>query len=74
MRRRNCVVVIELALPRGAQARLRAKEIIDVVGLAPMSDRRASELIVAGLAASFPDDPVISEELMRSGYGAGSLD
>jgi 3'(2'), 5'-bisphosphate nucleotidase len=28
-----------------------------------IADRRASELIVAGLAASFPDDPVISEEL-----------
>lgn len=27
------------------------------------ADRRASELIVAGLAASFPDDPIISEEL-----------
>ena len=27
------------------------------------ADRRASEMIVAGLAASFPDDPVISEEL-----------
>ena len=28
-----------------------------------IADRRASELIVAGLAASFPDDPIISEEL-----------
>jgi 3'(2'), 5'-bisphosphate nucleotidase len=28
-----------------------------------VADRRASELIVAGLAASFPDDPIISEEL-----------
>jgi 3'(2'), 5'-bisphosphate nucleotidase len=27
------------------------------------ADRRASELIVAGLAASFPADPIISEEL-----------
>ncbi|HEX2688353.1 MAG TPA: 3'(2'),5'-bisphosphate nucleotidase CysQ [Kofleriaceae bacterium] len=27
------------------------------------ADHRASELIVAGLAASFPDDPIISEEL-----------
>ncbi len=27
------------------------------------ADRRASELIVAGLAASFPDDAIISEEL-----------
>lgn len=27
------------------------------------ADRRASELIVAGLAASFPDDPIISEEM-----------
>jgi len=28
-----------------------------------VADRRASELIVAGLEAAFPDDPVISEEL-----------
>jgi 3'(2'), 5'-bisphosphate nucleotidase len=28
-----------------------------------VADRRASELIVAGLRAAFPDDPVISEEL-----------
>ena len=28
-----------------------------------VADRRASEMIVAGLAESFPDDPVISEEL-----------
>ncbi|HLL20811.1 MAG TPA: 3'(2'),5'-bisphosphate nucleotidase CysQ [Kofleriaceae bacterium] len=28
-----------------------------------IADRRASEIIVAGLAAAFPDDPVISEEL-----------
>jgi 3'(2'),5'-bisphosphate nucleotidase len=28
-----------------------------------IADRRASELIVAGLAAAFPDDPVVSEEL-----------
>ena len=28
-----------------------------------VADRRASELIVSGLAASFPDDPIISEEL-----------
>jgi 3'(2'), 5'-bisphosphate nucleotidase len=28
-----------------------------------VADRRASELIVAGLAASFPADPIISEEL-----------
>lgn len=27
-----------------------------------VADRRASELILAGLAAAFPDDPVISEE------------
>jgi 3'(2'), 5'-bisphosphate nucleotidase len=27
-----------------------------------IADRRASELIIAGLAASFPDDPIISEE------------
>lgn len=28
-----------------------------------IADRRASELIVAGLTAAFPDDPLISEEL-----------
>ncbi len=28
------------------------------------ADRRASEMIVAGLAASFPGDPIISEELV----------
>ncbi len=29
-----------------------------------VADRRASELIVSGISASFPDDPIISEELL----------
>jgi 3'(2'), 5'-bisphosphate nucleotidase len=40
-----------------------------------VADRRASELIVAGLAASFPADPVISEELPPApgAFGASRL-
>jgi 3'(2'), 5'-bisphosphate nucleotidase len=36
------------------------------------ADRRASELIVAGLAASFPDDPIISEELVPAPGALGA--
>jgi 3'(2'), 5'-bisphosphate nucleotidase len=36
------------------------------------ADRRASELIVAGLAASFPADPIISEELTPAPGALGS--
>jgi 3'(2'), 5'-bisphosphate nucleotidase len=36
------------------------------------ADRRASELIVAGLAASFPHDPIISEELAPAPGALGS--
>jgi 3'(2'), 5'-bisphosphate nucleotidase len=37
-----------------------------------MADRRASEIIVAGLAASFPDDPIISEELVPAPGALGA--
>jgi 3'(2'),5'-bisphosphate nucleotidase len=37
-----------------------------------IADRRASELIVAGLAAAFPGDPVISEELPPAPGAFGS--
>jgi 3'(2'), 5'-bisphosphate nucleotidase len=37
-----------------------------------VADRRASELIVAGLAASFPDDPIISEELVPAPGALGA--
>lgn len=37
-----------------------------------IADRRASELIVAGLAASFPGDPIISEELVPAPGAFGS--
>lgn len=36
------------------------------------ADRRASELIVAGLAASFPGDPIISEELVPAPGALGA--
>jgi 3'(2'), 5'-bisphosphate nucleotidase len=40
-----------------------------------VADRRASELIVTGLAAAFPDDPIISEELAPApgAFGAPRL-
>jgi 3'(2'), 5'-bisphosphate nucleotidase len=37
-----------------------------------VADRHASELIVAGLADSFPDDPIISEELAPAPGALGS--
>ena len=37
-----------------------------------VADRLASELIVSGLAASFPDDPIISEELVPAPGALGS--
>jgi 3'(2'), 5'-bisphosphate nucleotidase len=37
-----------------------------------VADRRASEIIVAGLAASFPEDPIISEELTPAPGALGS--
>jgi 3'(2'), 5'-bisphosphate nucleotidase len=46
------------ALQQGIEVEMKAGD--EPVTIA---DRRASEIIVAGLAAAFPDDPVISEEL-----------
>lgn len=59
---------IELARQAGAQAAAMQRGELHVEmkpGDEPvtMADRRASELIVAGLAERFPADPVISEEL-----------
>jgi 3'(2'), 5'-bisphosphate nucleotidase len=66
---RELARAIELARIAGAEAlRMQRGEL--VVEMKPgdepvtAADRRASELIVAGLAASFPDDPIISEELV----------
>ena len=65
---RELARAIELARIAGTEAmRMQRGEL--VVEMKPgdepvtAADRRASELIVAGLAASFPDDPIISEEL-----------
>src|SRR5689334_17373552 len=59
-----------LELAREAGALVRSLQSGDLgVELKPgdepvsVADRRASELIVAGLRAAFPDDPIISEEL-----------
>jgi 3'(2'), 5'-bisphosphate nucleotidase len=59
---------IELARVAGAEALRMQRGELQVEmkpGDEPVTaaDRRASELIVAGLASSFPDDPIISEEL-----------
>jgi 3'(2'), 5'-bisphosphate nucleotidase len=59
---------LELAQRAGELVRALQRGELDVelkAGDEPVSiaDRRASELIVAGLAAAFPGDPVISEEL-----------
>ncbi|HEX8107334.1 MAG TPA: 3'(2'),5'-bisphosphate nucleotidase CysQ [Kofleriaceae bacterium] len=65
---RELARAIELARQAGAEAaRMQRGEL--QVEMKPgdepvtVADRRASELIVAGLAASFPGDPIISEEL-----------
>ncbi len=61
------VCAFELARKAGAEVRVLQKDI--EVEMKPgdepvtAADRRASEIIVAGLASAFPDDPVISEEL-----------
>jgi 3'(2'), 5'-bisphosphate nucleotidase len=65
---RELARAIELARLAGAEvARMQRGELgIEMKpGDEPVTvaDRRASELILAGLAESFPDDPVISEEL-----------
>lgn len=65
---RELARALELARIAGTEVmRLRRGEI--EVEMKPgdepvtVADRRASEMIVAGLAASFPTDPIISEEL-----------
>jgi len=65
---KELAAAIELALAAGAEVmKLRGGDI--GVEMKPgdepvtIADRRASELIVGGLHARFPDDPVISEEL-----------
>jgi 3'(2'), 5'-bisphosphate nucleotidase len=65
---RELARAIELARQAGAEAaRMQRGEL--QVEMKPgdepvtVADRRASELIVDGLAASFPGDPIISEEL-----------
>jgi 3'(2'), 5'-bisphosphate nucleotidase len=65
---RELARAIELARIAGAEAmRMQRGEL--GVEMKPgdepvtLADRRASELIVAGLAESFPGDPIISEEL-----------
>jgi 3'(2'), 5'-bisphosphate nucleotidase len=65
---RELVTALELARAAGAVVmKLRNGELD--VELKPgdepvtIADRRSSELIVAGLRAAFPDDPLISEEL-----------
>ncbi|HWU86078.1 MAG TPA: 3'(2'),5'-bisphosphate nucleotidase CysQ [Kofleriaceae bacterium] len=62
------VRALELARRAGDEVRRLQRGELGVelkAGDEPVSiaDRRASELIVAGLAAAFPGDPVISEEL-----------
>lgn len=68
---RELVCAIALARTAGTEVvRLRTGDL--VVDMKPgdepvtVADRRASEIIVAGLASAFPDDPVISEELPSS--------
>jgi 3'(2'), 5'-bisphosphate nucleotidase len=65
---RELARAIELARIAGAEAARMQRGELGVEmkpGDEPVTaaDRRASELIVAGLAESFPDDPIISEEL-----------
>jgi 3'(2'), 5'-bisphosphate nucleotidase len=68
---------VELARLAGAQVlRMQRGEL--AVEMKPgdepvtAADRAASELIVAGLAARFPDDPIISEELPPASGALGS--
>jgi len=74
---RELARAIELARLAGAEvARMQRGEL--GVEMKPgnepvtIADRRASELIVAGLAESFPADPVISEELLPAPGALGS--
>lgn len=70
---------IALALARQAGALVRGMQGGDLgVELKPgnepvsVADRLASELIVAGLAAAFPEDPLISEELPPAPAAVGA--
>lgn len=74
---RELARAIELARTAGAEvAQMQRGEL--GVELKPgnepvtVADRRASDLIVAGLAESFPDDPIISEELPPAPGALGS--
>jgi 3'(2'), 5'-bisphosphate nucleotidase len=75
---RELVTAIELARAAGALVmRVRDGGDLDVemkTGNEPVTiaDKRASELIVAGIAAAFPGDPVISEELAPAPGAMGS--
>jgi 3'(2'), 5'-bisphosphate nucleotidase len=65
---RELARAIELGRAAGAEVARMQRGALDVEmksGNEPVTvaDRRASELIVAGLAETFPDDPIISEEL-----------
>jgi len=65
---RELARAIELARLAGAEVAQMQRGELGVemkAGNEPVTvaDRRASELIVAGLAETFPDDPIISEEL-----------
>jgi len=68
---------IELARITGTEVMLMQRGALQVEmkpGDEPVTvaDRRASELIVAGIAASFPADPIISEELVPAPGALGS--
>jgi 3'(2'), 5'-bisphosphate nucleotidase len=74
---RELARAIELARAAGAEAaRMQRGEL--AVEMKPgdepvtAADRRASELIVAGLSESFPSDPIISEELAPADGALGS--
>jgi 3'(2'), 5'-bisphosphate nucleotidase len=74
---RELARAIELARAAGAEAaRMQRGEL--AVEMKPgdepvtAADRRASELIVAGLGESFPSDPIISEELAPADGALGS--
>ena len=74
---RELARAIELARTAGAEVlRMQRGEL--AVEMKPgdepvtIADRRASELIVAGLAASFPADPIISEELVPAPGALGA--
>ncbi|HEU0037085.1 MAG TPA: 3'(2'),5'-bisphosphate nucleotidase CysQ [Kofleriaceae bacterium] len=75
---RELEVATELARRAGADAlRIQKGGVLDVelkAGEEPVTiaDHRASEIIVAGLRAAFPDDPLISEELPPAPGALGS--